>query len=330
MTTPVLVTGATGLIGGHLADLLVERGEPVRALVRPGERVDRLVESGVDICWGDLRDRSSLQAAVKGVDRVLHCAARTGAWGPRHEYEATNIQGLKTFLDASLAAGVNRFVHVSSITVMGNDLRGSADETAPLRVERNPYSWSKVMGEKLLAEAIRDQQAPVTIVRPGWVYGPRDEVSFGRFATMVQKRRMPVIGSGKNHVPLIYVRDVAEGILQASTVPLAAGLIYLLVNDEPATQLDYLNTIAAELGVPPPKLHVPYRLSLMLGSLAESFAHAARWDRPPPITRHGMQLFGAENRFVITRAREELGFSPQTMLAEGVRKSIAWYRTTHD
>jgi nucleoside-diphosphate-sugar epimerase len=323
----VLVTGATGLLGSHLVDLLVERHEPVRVLAKLGDDVSRLVPLGVEICTGDLSDLASLEVAVRGVDRVLHCAARTGPWGPEIEYETINVRRLKALIEVARAAGVQRIVHVSSITVHGNDLGGAADETAPFRVEPNPYSRSKVAGERLLQEMIADQQAPVTIVRPGWIYGPRDVASFARFASMIQRGRMFVIGPGTNHVPLVYARDVAEGILRASASPRAIGRAYLLVNDEPVTQQDYLHAIASELGVSPPKLHIPYRVALALGATAELAGHLAHRRQAPPVMRYGLQLLGGENRFIIHRARTELGFAPQTSLAEGVRLSIAWYRT---
>jgi nucleoside-diphosphate-sugar epimerase len=297
----------------------------VRALARPGESVERLVQAGVDIRWGDLADRSSLQAAVVGVERVLHCAARTGPWGPRREYEIANIQGPETLLTVALAAGVRRFVHVSSIAVLGADVRGVADETSPLRVDPNPYSWSKVLGERMFDRAIREHQAPVTIVRPGWVYGPRDLGSFARFAAMIQRGRMVMIGSGENHVPLIYVTDVAEGIVLASQVPEATGRVYILVNDDPVTEREYLNAISAELGARVPNFRIPYPLALGLGAAAEGWGHLARRRQPPPLTRYGVQLLGGENRFVIKKARQELGFSPQVNLAQGVHQSVAWY-----
>src|SRR5205823_8931425 len=132
----------------------------------------------------------------RGVDRVLHCAARTGPWGPPAAYETANVRGLAALVEGALAAGVRRVVHVSSITVHGNDVRGRADETAPLRVEPNPYSRSKVAGERLLGRMIRDEGAPVTIVRPGWIYGPGDTASFARIAQRVEKGQMITLGSG--------------------------------------------------------------------------------------------------------------------------------------
>jgi nucleoside-diphosphate-sugar epimerase len=230
-------------------------------------------------------------------------------------------------LDAALDAGIQCFVHVSSIIVHGNDVGGSADETAPFRVEPNPYSRSKVAGERLLERMIREQGAPVTIVRPGLIYGPRDAASFGRFARMIRQRRMIIVGSGNNHLPLIYVRDAAQGVLLASNTNRAIGRSYLLINDEPVTQTDYLSAIAAELGVQPPKRRLPYQLALALGGTMETAARFINAQQPPPVTRFGLQLLGGENRFNISRAREELGFSPQVMLAEGVKRSVAWYLT---
>jgi nucleoside-diphosphate-sugar epimerase len=324
----VLVTGATGFIGSHLLDLLVARGDEVRILVRPGENIKWLAQAGVEVCWGDLSDRTSLEAAVDGVDRVLHCAARTGSWGFRETYEVANVQGLKMLVDAALAKHVQRIVHVSSYSVHGVDVHGTADETAPLRGGSDPYSRSRVAGEQLLQQMISDRGAPVTIVRPGLVYGPHNRGSFGRFATLIEQGKMVLIGPGNNHLPLIYVTDVTQEILLASAADRAIGRECVLVNDEPSTKRDYLNAIALELSVPSPSLSIPYRLALGIGALAELTGHLLHWKQAPPLTRFGVEVLGDENRFTVKRARSELGFIPQVSLAEGVRKGIAWYRAT--
>lgn len=323
----VLVTGATGFLGSHVTELALERGDAVRILARPDENVSWLVNAGVEVCRGNLTDRSSLEAAVDGVERVFHCAARTGPWGPLTEYQQVNVYGVRLLVESAMAAGVQRIVHVSSITVHGLDVHGTVDETAALRGGPDPYSRTKIAGEHVLQQMILDKGAPVTIVRPGLIYGPRDANSFGRFVGLIEQGKMVVIGSGRNHLPLIYVKDVAQGIMLASEAEQAVGRAYLLVNDEPTTQYDYFNAIAKELGVAPPRVHIPYRAALALGATAELVWHLMQRNQPPPLMRFGLMQIGGENRFMINRAREELGFSPQVNLTEGVRQGIAWYRS---
>jgi nucleoside-diphosphate-sugar epimerase len=325
----VLVTGAAGFLGSHVTEMLAASGEQPRALIRPDESIRTAAHIDVEIHVGDIADHACLERALRGVDRVLHCAARTGPWGAEADYERTNVQGLETLVRAALAAGVQRVVHVSSATVHGIDLGGAADETAPMRDERYPYTRSKVAGERVLERLIQEEGAPVTIVRPGWIYGPRDHTSFARLARMIDTRRMVMAGAGRNHLPLIYVGDVVRGVLLACQATQAVGRSYLLVNDELVTQREFLSAIAAELGCPPPARQVPYRLGLMAGAVAESVGRSLRSGKPPRVTRFGLKLLGGENRFSITRARQELGFSPLVDMAEGVRRTVDWYRETY-
>jgi nucleoside-diphosphate-sugar epimerase len=326
----VLVTGANGLLGSHVVEQLLERGERPRALVRPGDDPGFLAHVDVDVRVGDVNDAAALEAAIDGTDVVVHCAARTGPWGPEREYRNTNVDALATLVSAARASGVRRIVHVSSITVHGNDIRGAGDETLPFRSEPNPYSRSKIAGELLLQRLIQQEGAPVTIVRPGVIYGPRDAASFARFATMIRDGRMVIFGSGRNHVPLVYAADVARGVLRAAESHGAEGRTYILVNDERVTQGDYLEAIARELDVPAPRRHVPYRVALTLGAGCELAARVTRRPDPPPLMRYGIQVLGGENRFSIERARREIGFEPHVTLADGVRRSVEWFRTEHD
>jgi len=321
-----LVTGAAGFLGSHLTTLLAARGGQTRALVHPTRDAGWQAPGGVEVYHADIADKSAVAPALDGVDTVFHCAALTGPWGPPAEYHRVNVAGLETMVRAAMAARVRRFVHVSSITVHGNDVRGAADEDAPLRAEPNPYSRTKVAGELLLGRMIADEGAPVTIVRPGWIYGPGDAASLGRFATMIASRQMIVVGTGRNHVPLAYVGDVAAGMLLASSAERAAGRAYLLLNDEPVTQGEFLAAIAAELGTAPPSRSIPYRAGVLAGGAAETVWKLARRKQAPPVMRYGLQLLGGENRFSIARARHELGFSPAISYTEGVRRAIAWYR----
>ncbi|HEX9038469.1 MAG TPA: NAD-dependent epimerase/dehydratase family protein [Ktedonobacterales bacterium] len=323
----ILVTGAGGLLGGHVVDALVAHGDLVRAMLMPGEDPSRLRAQGVNVCYGDLRDISSLTEATRGATLVFNCAAKTGPWGPQDVYEAINVRGVEALARAAMAAGASRVVHVSSIVVHGNEPRGVVDETTPYHHEPNPYTHTKIAGERALWRLIEAEGAPVTIVRPGLIYGPRDANSFGRFAALIARGKMPVMGSGDNAVPLIYVSDVAQGMLLAGAAPGAQGRAYLLVNDEPVTQNGYLSAIADALGVAPPRTRIPYRLALAAATAAELVSRAARLERAP-LTRFGVQAMGAEGRFSGERARRELGFQPQVSLQDGVRRSVAWYQGT--
>jgi nucleoside-diphosphate-sugar epimerase len=302
---------------------------PVRALVQSTDEAARLRAAGLDVVVGDVRDAATLGAATCGVHTVVHCAARTGPWGPAHEYQTTNVDALETLVRVAVAGGVRRIVHVSSVTVHGNDIGGTADETAPFRVEPNPYSRSKVAGELLLQRLVDEAGAPVVVVRPGYMYGPGDVTGFARFATRIRTGRMVIIGGGDNHIPLVHVRDVARGVLQAADAG-SDGRAYLLVNDEPVTQRGYLDAIAEHLGAPRPRRRVPYGTALLLGKTCELGAHLLRRAQPPPLMEYGVRVLGGENRFDISRARAELGFAPRIAMRAGVRESVEWFEASRE
>src|SRR5438128_5117735 len=218
---------------------------------------------------GDLTDAASLKCAVQGVQRVYNIAAKTGPWGLEKVYRAVNVQGLADLIQAAMDAGVQRIVHTSSITVYGHHLHGIVTEDHPYYAEDNPYSRTKIAGEKLIANLVKDNGAPVVIVRPAWIYGPRDNASFGRFVALVESGKGFIIGSGKNIVPVVYVRDVAQGLLKAGDAgDEVIGRAYNLVDDRRVTQAQYLNTIADCLQVSCISRHVPYFVLYVAGRRA--------------------------------------------------------------
>src|SRR5450759_1176703 len=184
--------------------MLLERGDDVRAMVRPVEDATRLKSlAGVEVVHGDLTDAQSLKSAVKDTQRVYNVAARTGPWGLEKDYNTVNVWGVADLITAAMEAGVSRIVHTSSITVYGHHLHGIVTEDDPFHAEDNPYSRTKIAGEKLLANLVKDSGAPIVIVRPGWIYGPRDNASFARFVALVDSSKAFLVGSGKNTVPVV-------------------------------------------------------------------------------------------------------------------------------
>jgi nucleoside-diphosphate-sugar epimerase len=325
----VVVTGAAGFLGSHVVDMLVERGDEVRAMVLPAEDASRLRGlPGVEVVQGDLTDAESLKRAVQGVERVYNVAAKTGPWGLEEVYRAINVQGLANLIHASLEAGVKRIVHTSSITVYGHHLHGIVTEEHPYHAEDNPYSRTKIAGEKLIANLVKDHHAPVVIVRPGWIYGPRDNASFGRFVALVESGKGFLIGSGKNIVPVVYVRDVAQGLIKAGEAgDEVIGRAYTLADDRRVTQAEYLNTIADKLHVPHLSRHYPYMALYSAGRVAELLwtALGRRKAAPPPVTTYGITLLGGDQQFSIDRARRELGYEPAYDIQRGLEEGVRWY-----
>jgi nucleoside-diphosphate-sugar epimerase len=325
----VLVTGAAGFLGGHLVDMLLERGDEVRAMVRPIEDASRLRKlDGVEVVLGDLIDRESLKRAVQGVVCVYNVAAKTGPWGLEKDYNAVNVWGVADLIAVSMDAGVQRIVHTSSITVYGHHLQGIITEDQPFHAEDNPYSRSKIAAEKLIADFVKEREAPVVIVRPAWIYGPRDTASFGRFVAMVESGKGFLIGSGKNIVPVVYVRDVAQGLIKAGdSGDEVIGQAYTLADDRRVTQSEYLNTIADFLEVPPVSRKIPSVALFTAGRSAELVWQATgrRKSSPPPVTTYGVTLLGGNQEFSIEKAQRDLGYEPEYDVIRGVFEGVSWY-----
>jgi nucleoside-diphosphate-sugar epimerase len=329
----VLVTGAAGFVGSHLVEMLVERGDEVYALVRPGENTDCLrTLPDVEVIYGDLTDPLSLKRAVQGMQRIYNIAAKTGPWGPEKTYQAINVQGLVDLIDAAMEAGVRRIVHTSSITVYGHRLCGIVAEDHPYHAENNPYSRSKIAGEKLIFRRVKERGAPVVIVRPAWIYGSRDRASFGRLVSLIASGKGWLLGDGNNIVPVVHVRDVAQSLIKAGdTSDEAIGRAYNIADDRYVTQAEYLNTIADALKVPRVSRKIPFSALYLAGISAEAvWRVGARLDpthflSPPPLMTYGVTLLGRDQRFSIDRARRELGYVPEIDVKRGVAEGVQWY-----
>ena len=217
-----LVTGATGLLGSHICEQLIQAGQPVRALVRPSSDTSFLESIGVELATGDVVDPESLDASMQDVNTVYHAAAQVGDWGKWAWYVSVTIEGTRNMLAAAEQAGVKRFLHVSSISAYGHpDGEGLVlDETAPLGVGLHKWSYysrAKVEAEKLVWAAHEQGRLPVTVVRPSWLYGERDRASMPRLITAIKAGKAKLIGKGDNRLNLTYAGNEAEGCILAAT-----------------------------------------------------------------------------------------------------------------
>jgi 2-alkyl-3-oxoalkanoate reductase len=322
----VLVTGATGFVGPYLVSALRARGDTVRILALPGEDTTRFEQEHISIYRGDICLPETLAEPMRGVDTVFHLAGIHGLWRPKKEYYRVNVEGTEHVCQTTLTAGVRRLIHVSSWSVYGMGLGQPLHEGLPLRpLLSDSYTATKAEADKLVQRYITRRGLPAVIVRPAIMFGPGDQVNFRRMADRLRANKAVIIGSGHNALAFVYVTDVVQALLLASTQERAIGQTYNLSNDEPLTQEAFWGAIAEEIKAKPPRLHIPFHALYTLAFLAE---HATSTDNPrrqPLVTRLGVQLFGTDNRIDIDKARRELGYTPQVSIREGIHRTASWY-----
>ena len=320
----VLITGATGLLGGHLIKELQQRNEEIRALVLPVENADNLLKQRIEVVRGDITDACSLEPAVKNVEVIFHLAGMMGVWRPLADYRLVNVKGSENLYKAAQKAGVRRFVHTSSHTVYGLGHGRFLTENDLLRPDPDPYSISKAEGDRLLRRLLLSSDVETVILRPGTFFGPGDRLHFGRMAKKMKDGKGVIIGRGDNTLPFCYVTDVVQGFLLAAYHEKAPGNVYNITNDRPLTQQEIFDAIADAVGGVRPKRHLPY-LPIYYGAIVAEKGVARVTRTRPLVTQLGAMMFGADNKHSVEKARRELGFEPKVDLREGIKLAAEWF-----
>ncbi|MCS6864812.1 MAG: NAD-dependent epimerase/dehydratase family protein [Gemmataceae bacterium] len=332
MPHTVLVTGATGFVGSHVAEALVRRGDTVRTLARPGSDT-RFVESlGVTVIRGDLNDASALPQAVAGCDVVVHCAAKVGDWGPVDDYRQVNVEGLRHLLDATLGQPLHRFVHVSTLGVYEARHHYATDETEPLPTQHiDGYTQSKVEAERLALQYHRKQQVPVVVLRPGFVYGPRDRMVLPRLVERLKERSVIYIARGRYALNTTFVGNFADAVLLAIDAPAeqCVGEVFNITDGEFVSKRTFFETVADGLGLRRPRAFppVPVWLARLMANWREGVFRRKNKPYPPRITQAQLKFAGLNLDFSIAKARTQLGYAPRVCFAEGMKQALDWYKS---
>jgi nucleoside-diphosphate-sugar epimerase len=310
MTGPVLVTGATGFIGGHIARRLRAERRPLRALVRATSDTSGL--AGIELVRGDLRDADALRRAADGCAAVVHCAALVSDWATVAEIRAANVAGTANVVAACRTAGVGRLVHASTTDV------------------HHPHNW--YARTKLEAEAIvHDAGVPAVIVRPATVYGPGSVDVVGQIADAVLGGHMLLIGHGRANAGLAYVDNVVDLIVAALDHPDAAGGTFIATDGLDVTWRRFVADLAEGVGGTPARWSLPYGAAEALGFGLEQAYRVARratgLTLPPLLSRQAVQVMGRDQTFSNATARERLGWVPRVNYADGLRATVEWLRS---
>jgi len=319
----VLVTGAGGFTGGHLARYLVRRGDAVRALVRDSTHDATLREAGIEGVTGDLTRDDDVKRALDGVEVVYNIAAvyREAGLAPA-VYRAVNAEAVGSLVNLAAEAGARRVVHCSTVGVHGDIEHPPANEDAPLR-PGDIYQETKLEGERLGREAAARTGMDFVVTRPSGIYGPGDRrlfKVFGRVAT----GRFLMLGAGRHYYHITFIDDLCEGFRLCGTVPAAAGRTYILAGEEVTTLAELVAITAEVAGVRPPRLRLPVWPFWVAGAACEVLCRPLGIE--PPIYRRRVDFFRKSRAFDISRAKAELGFRPQVGLREGIGRTLEWYR----
>lgn len=325
----VLVTGGGGFLGKALVRMLLEQKYDVTSFSRHHHQ--SLVQIGVAQIQGDLTDADAVSDAVKGMDTVFHVAAMPGVWGPYAAFFAANVTGTRHVIAACRSRGVKRLIYTSSPSVIfdGSDME-NVDESVPYpKNYLAPYPETKAMAEKMVVKAA-EEGLDVIILRPHLIWGPEDN---HLVPGIIQRAgRLKIVGRIDDRVDTIYVDNAALAhVLAAEKLeenPSLSGNIYFISQDEPMSKWEMANAFLKAAGRPPIKGRVSARTAYAVGWVFEKVYALLRIKKEPPMTRFVAKELATSHWFDITRAKKELGYTPEISTKEGLKRLRDWFSRT--
>jgi ornithine--oxo-acid transaminase len=328
-----LITGATGFIGGHLAERLVQEGLPVRCLVRSTSDTSLIEALDAEMAVADLTDAEAVARAVRGCRYVFHCGALVSDWATTGEIERVNVVGTRNVLSASVTASVERFVHLSTTDVYGYPGEPAITETHAATRFRNWYAETKLAAEAEVRRAEQAHGLAVVILRPATVYGPRSTEVVGEIARAIRAGNMLLIDRGRAIAGLCYVRNLIDAAVLALRHDAAPGQAFNVTDGIDVTWQEFTTGLAEGLGCPPVRWSLPYWMATSVGfSLEHAYRllrRTARISLPPLLSRQAVHVMGRNQDFSNRKARDLLGWEPAVDFDAGLEATLSWLRHEH-
>lgn len=328
-----LVTGGTGFLGRRLVRELLDRGLEVRCFVRPGSDVEPVLAglpdqaaARLEFVRGSLQRADQCAAAVHGCDLVYHVAAEMS--GPTAVLFLGNVVGTRRLVEACAREPVRRFVLVSSLAVYGTGgLRKHAlvDEDCPVDAEphrRDGYTYSKIAQEAVAWEAHRAGRLPLTVVRPGVIYGPGRDALSGRMGIRLGRL---FVQMGRQRLPYTFVDNCARAVAAAGLAEAAAGRAYNVVDDDPPTTGQVYKLHRRRVGAIT-RVKVPRWGVGVLSAFSEWYHRWSRGQLPAVLTRYKSRSLWKPLRYSNDRAKVDLGWGPAVDFTAGLGRTYAWLR----
>lgn len=326
----ILVTGATGSLGGVTARKLAAMGHAVTGTGRDIARGRCLAASSVDFVPVDLCDRQAMQRLARQHDAVIHCGGLSSPWGSRQAFQRANVDGTRNIVYA-LRETQARLVFVSSPSIYFDftDCLDIMENQPPAKRPVNAYAASKLAAEALIMEeTFRGLDA--VIFRPRAIFGETDQALMPRLIRAASKGYLPLVDGGRAMIDLTYVDNVADALVAATLRPEGfSGEAYNISNGEPMTVYDIFRRVADGLGLKVRFVHVPFRAAYMAAAAME-LAALLRPSQPEPVlTRYSVGVLGRSQTLSISAARRDIGYRPAISLSDGIDRTIAAWRASH-
>lgn len=322
-TDTVLVTGATGFLGGNLARHLLADGARVRVLARSASRAQPLADLGAQVITGDVTSQAAVMAAIEGTQVVYHLAGRLfEPWVPAQEYARVHIDGTRVLLDCCEGAPrLTRLVHCSTTGVLGPTGDRPAAEDAPVRPS-NAYEETKAQAEHLV-EGAGKRGLPVVIARPGLVYGPGD-LHLAPFFAAVLRRRFRPIGRRPVWLHPVYVDDLTAALRACASDDRAVGECFHLAAPRPVTLAELAHEIARAAGTRAAAGIIPLWTARTVARAGDLLPPRLRASAP--LTTSRLDFLTHSRVYDVSKAERLLGFTARTDLAAGIAETMTWYR----
>ena len=326
----MLVTGATGLVGSHVVERALREGWRVRALVRSASGAQFLQQSGAELALGDLGNPESLKAAVAGVTVIVHCAAKVGDWGPVESFRQINVSGLDVLLNEAEATGtLQRLVHLSSLGVYeARDHYGTDETTPPNRQGIDGYTLTKMESEDLVLEHVRQHGLPAVVLRPGFIYGPRDRTILPRLLERIKSGQFAYLGSPDKLMNNTYVDNLVDAIFLALHNPNVIGEVFNITDGRLVTKREFMETITHELQYPQPTKVVPLGVARFLAKVLETTYRWLGKQEAPLLSGARIKFLGLNLDYCIDKARRQLGYAPAVDFKEAMHRTLDWFRNS--
>lgn len=323
-----LVTGATGLVGSHVVDRALAEGWRVRALVRPDSSISRLKQAGVELTRGDFEDVRSLEEAVQQAAVIVHCAAKVGDWGPVDGYRRVNVVGLSDLLEAARKTGcLKRFVDISSLGVYpARDHHGTDERTEPAERSIDAYTQTKVEAEKLVLDSIRQHNLPAVVLRPGFIYGPRDRTVLPRILEKLRSGAFAYLGSRDKLMNNTYVGNLVDAIFLAIHRELPEHRVFNITDGRLVSKQEFIGTVARLAGCPEPTKVVPLAVAKPLATVLESLWKLLGKQEAPILSQARLKFLAYNLDYCIDRAKHELGYQPAVDFQEAMATTMEWFK----